>query len=310
MTTYNNRLLFFILIGLIGIFVLAKLFRAPKREGNLKFSLIQVDTASVSEIRLYPASGQREEIRLQRQGGKWLVKNNTMQSEADNGSANSLLHSIVHIQAERIMSRSKDKWDTYKVGDTTGTRVLVFAGGDQPVAEWWIGEAPSQGGVSGGGLSYVRLPGDNEVYAVGGYLNPQFDKAFNDWRNKTFLRLAKEQISSIHATGAAGFSLQKKDAVWTVDEQKADSTLVTRYLNKIYSKNLNDFADNFTASSDPDAVLTIGMDDGKAAVSAWKQDSTWVVSSSQRRGVFFRVRDNVLKEEIWTDPKDLVAKEP
>ena len=95
-----------------------------------------------------------------------------------------------------------------------------------------------------------------------------------------------------------------------MDGQKADSTLVTRYLNKIYSKNLNDFADNFTASSDPDAVLTIGMDDGKAAVSAWKQDSTWVVSSSQRLGVFFRVRDNVLKEEIWTDPKELVAKEP
>lgn len=308
MTTYNNRLLFFILIGLIGIFVLAKVFRAPKREGNLKFSLIQVDTASVSEIRLYPVSGQREEIRLLREGGKWLVKNNVMQSEADNGLANSLLHSIVHIQAERIMSRNKDKWDTYNVGDTTGTRVMVFAGGDQPVAAWWIGEALSQGGVSGGGLSYVRLPGDNEVYAVGGYLNPQFDKAFNDWRNKTFLRLAKEQISSIHATGAAGFSLQKKGAAWTVDGQPADSTQVTRYLDKIYSKNLRDFVDHFTAASDPDAVLTIGMDNGQAIVSAWKQDSTWVVSSSQRPGVFFSVRDNVLKEEIWTDPEELKAK--
>ena len=308
MTTYNNRLLFFILIGLIGIFVLAKVFRAPKREGNLNFSLVQVDTASVSEIRLYPVSGQHEEVRLLREGGKWLVKNNTMQSEADHGLANGLLHSIVHIQAERIISRSKDKWDTYRVGDTTGTRVMVFAGSEQPVAEWWIGEASSPGGVSGGGLSYVRLPGDSEVYAVGGYLNPQFDKAFNDWRNKTFLRLAKEQISSIHATGVAGFSLEKKDAAWVVNGQPADSTKVARYLGNIYSKNLRDFVDHFAASSDPDAVLTISTDNGKTTVSAWKQDSTWVVGSSQRPGVFFSVPDNVLKEDIWTDPEELRVK--
>lgn len=316
MTKLNKRLAM-VLAGLVALYVLTIVFHAAGRESTIQAMTFHTDTSGITEIDLYPYRAGRQEIKLVRQAGRWRVRSGTVDAVPMAGSAESLLSMLANVPTQRLISRRKDKWDEYRVGDTTGSRVVFYRGGN-PVADYFIGEGGSgpgggsgEGGSgsglyggAGAGMSYIRQNGHDEVYAVDNYLNGMVDRTIADWRDRSFLRLYPGAITGISFQGAGGYALAKKDTSWWLRGVHVSKDSVDRYLGRLESYDPGKFADDFTANGSPDrSILFSDTTAPVATVRAWRRpDGSWVVNSSQNLDGYFSVSDSVMSSALWKGP--------
>jgi hypothetical protein len=220
MKKLNNKILIAALVGLVGIFALSRWLRSPGLESNLKKELLSLETASINEVRIKPSNYKPLEVILKREANKWKVFNNQQQAETEVGTVKSMLGVLKDLKVQRLASRKKDKWDTYQVGES-GTLVSVLQNGKQTDIHF----GKSNYG-QGGATTFVRLGNQEEVYAVEGFLDSHFNRTYNDWRNKTFLRLNQSDIAKVifNYAGDSSFVLEKRDSVWYAANQKADDS--------------------------------------------------------------------------------------
>lgn len=290
MKNLNNRILTIIFLALIAVFVLTRLFRSPHLESNVATDLFQLDTATVTQVVIHPHKAPKTEIKLARKAGAWKVTRSGKTAAADQGTVHELLATLMDVRIDRMVSRKKDDWNTYSVGDTSGTHVTVYAG-STPVADFWTGETATGTGPYTQRTSYVRMNSSNDVYqAKDGLLDSYFDREFDAWRDRIFLRTHPADISRIafQYPADSGFTAVKKDSVWMIGSRKADSAKMAGYLSRLRSKYLYTFADDFSPRSAPDEVIT--FENGTkplAEIKAWKQDTGWILNSSYRPDVYF-----------------------
>jgi len=292
---------------LIGILVLLP---------HLPQNLIKMDSAEVSQVKLYPVVEGLQEVSLVREGKKWVVKKDNRSYAAEQSSVIGLLGYLAGLEPQKMVSRKKEKWNGYQVGDSS-TRVVVM--GDDVVAEVRIGKtdfaaAPSSGGFQnpyGGGFgnpfTYVRLEGEEEVYTVSGFLEPSFNRTFNDWRDKSFLRLCQADITSLRFSYPdSSFNATLKNGRWFIDQIATDSAAMKNYLSQLEFKN----ATNFSEDPDPTtpALFTLaigGKNSELATVKAWNAGSDYVLSSSLQPGVYFTSAGSGLMGAIFAGKKSL-----
>lgn len=297
MKKLNNKILIAVLAGLVGIFALARVFRAPAREGNLKKELVTLDTAKTTRIKIYTKESSNP-IVLERSYAKWRLKQNDKNYTPEQGLASSLLISLTKLQPQKMVTRKKEKWADYQVGDSA-TRVQVFEN-ETKVADVRIGKigfnqnamAMQQQQYGGQGMSsytYVRLDDETEVYTVDGFLESYFNRSVNDMRDKSLLRLKDELITKITFNYPdSGFVLEKKGKLWMLGTQEADSIKVKSFLSGLTFKNASAFADDFKGNATGDIAISIdGAAGNLASLQAWKRPTDWVVASSLQQGVFF-----------------------
>lgn len=304
MKRLNNKILIAALLVLVAAFVLTKLLRSPARERNLEEDLLKIDTAGITEVRLYPASDNRKEIKLIKDGKRWKAVQQNVSGAADKNAVTSLLSTLASLKPERIVSRKKEKWDTYNTGDTTGTKVTIFRGSDE--------EHNVVIGKESGGNTYLRRNGEDEVYAASGYLSGVFDKRFSNWRDGSFLRLNPDQVTKIsfHYPADSSFVIEKKDKVWMTGNERADSVAISDYLGKLRSRDLSTFADDFSAAADPDVTVTI---EGKAmtlaTIKGWKRSFyQWVLASNIQPEVHFLDEGPVVVKELFAGKEKFLEK--
>lgn len=308
----SNKILIVALLVLAGVFVLAKIFRSPRLESNLDRTLAQADTSKISHITITQPGAEKTELRLKRNGNRWEVQYDQRTEPASPSAVREVLTSLAGMKAERMVSRKKEKWNTYQVGDSTGTHVVAYAD-KRSVADVWIGKTgfnQSSGMYGGNGFTYVR-PGDgDEVYTVDGFLSPAFSKTFDDWRDKSFLRLRKGDITRItfHYPTDSGFVAEKVDKTWMIGDQKADSVKMENYLNRILSKNLFSFADDFSPEANPDVTIVVERDQQQlAVVKAWKgTDENWVLTSTLQENVYFSSAGSSIIKDLFASKKSLL----
>lgn len=294
MKKLNNKILVVILVVLAALFVLSRVFRASSREGNLPKELVNVDTASVSEIRMYPNSEKNKEVRLLREGKTWTVKMDNRSAIVEKGNVLSAMMNVVHMKPLRLISKKKTKWDEFHVGDTS-TQVK-FMKGEEVVADLRVGkigfnQQPGQQQFSPGGIfTYVRLSNEDEVYTVEGFLESAFNRSYNDWRDKAFLRVKQNLVTKVSFIYPAdsGFVLEKRDKKWWVNNVEADSTKAKNYISQFEFKNASDFADEFQPSGNAQAVIQINGSGGNlATVQAWKRANDWAMNSTHQSKIYF-----------------------
>lgn len=293
MKKLNNKILIGALVGLVGIFALSRWLRSPGLESNVKKELVSLDTASINEVRIKPANYKPLEVILKREVNKWKVFNNQQQAETEIGTVKSMLGVLKDLKVQRLASRKKDKWDTYQVGEN-GTLVSIFQNGKQTDIHF----GKSNYG-QGGATTFVRVGNKEEVYAVEGFLDSHFNRTYNDWRNKTFLRLNQSDIAKVifNYAGDSSFVLEKRDSVWFAANQKADDSKVNSFLSQLSFKTLNDFADGFTSTEKPTATLQIESKNGVlATVQGWKNGEQWILNSSFQNGVYFSTTQSLVKD--------------
>jgi hypothetical protein len=194
---------------------------------------------------------------------------------------NNLISTLAKLKPERMVSRKEEKRATYLVDDSTSIRMTAYDRDAEEIVNWYVGKESQ-------GMTYIRAADENEIYAIGGSLRSPLDKDFDSWRDKTFLRVSTSDIHAItfKYPSDSGFVLRNNSGKWMIDDRPADSAMVQQYVNKLRSRNLNDFA-KVPPSSAPDVTVTI--DGGKpATIKAWKgADEQWTLTSSIQPGVYF-----------------------
>jgi hypothetical protein len=305
MKRFNNRILIILLLFLAAAFVLTKVFRSPALERNLNDDLLRIDTASITAIKLYPASEQRKEIALVRQGKGWNVILDNKSVKAEAVRVKDLLLSMGQVEVDRMVSRRKEKWDSYNVGDTSAIQLIAVDGSNELI-NLYIGK---QQGTS----TYVRLNDADEVYEVSGLPRSTVDKKFKDWRDKSFLRTDRNAITKITFKYPAdsGFVVEKRDNVWMIANERADSTSIENYLNKLRSKDIGSFADDFKPSDSPDVTVTIESSTNPVAtINGWKPSFyRWILSSSRQPDTYFSDEGQVVARELFPGRKTFFGTE-
>jgi hypothetical protein len=298
MKQFNNKILIAILLLLAVAFVFTKLFRSPARESNLEADLLKIDTSQVTEVKLH-LPHHKADIQLMKEGKRWNAIQHGKTAATEGYPVNNLLQAMVNIKPERVVSRKKEKWDTYGVSDSTSIAAVVMAG-SRELARWHIGKESE-------GLTYLRPAGEDNVYAVAGAPRVAFDKTFNDWRDKSLLRLKKDLITKISFQYPAdsSFVLEKKDKDWTIGGVKADSAKVEKFLDKLRAKDHSAFADTYNATTPPDVTLTFFNGEAtQATVKAWRHTFyQWILNSSQQPDVYFSDEGGVLARELLVSRK-------
>ncbi len=294
----NNWILIGLLGGLVLVFIGMKIFRSPTLESNLPENLTEVDSSKVTELIVFPGKDRGTEIHLSRSGKDWVLKTGDRTGHLEQGRGNTSLQSLMNLKPQRVLTKRKEKWNEFGVGDSTGTRVKVIEG-NSVQSDVWIGRTGfSQS--TGGGYTYVRLNGENEVYSVDGFLEGQFNLGFNDWRDKSFSRLKRDSIDKItfRYPADSSFILEKKNGKWKMGVVAADSAVVSSYLGGMEYKNIPSFAE-VPPPGNAAAVITFESNSKiLATLEGWPGSGPWTVRSSKQPDTFF-VSDASMTKEVW-----------
>lgn len=306
----TNTILLIVLLLLLSAFVLTRMFRTPGLESSLDMRSFSVDTAAISSINFRLPEGEHLEYQLRRKGNSWTVALGETTSKARQFEIFTLLQSLNNVKPERVVTRKKDKWDDYEVSDSTGVQLTLLGKDDEKLAEWLVGRASQ-------GLTYIRRSDDEVVYAVDGNIRSKVAKDFNHWRDRTFLKVNKEEISRLTFIYPAdsGFVMEKGAHTWMIDGQEADSATVESYLRKIQTKDLTQFENGFVSTSEPDVTLIFeGSARPRVEVKGWKNShDEWILTSSLQEGVYFHdttfVKDLFLGKEWFLNEDGITDNE-
>lgn len=316
---YNQGVIIGILVGLI-IFYLEiesfKLLISIREESTLKTELVDIDTSKVTKIILYPTSEGRAEIKFYKEGKDWKISKGKVTAEPEANAVKSLLAMLQEIKTQRLASREKSKWAEYNLTDTAATRVKVYEG-DKTSLDIFIGKFTYQqsnnpynkmygGGVTG--TTYVRLAGENEIYAVDGFLSFSFNRQFNTFRNQVLARFDKPNVTKIsfRYPGDSSFIVTLENKHWMIDNQVADSTKVSEYLNSLAYKNASSFDDNYVPSISPQYQLIVeGKDMKTLTVDAYLRNvNDYILNSNQNSKSWFSSPYKGLYSEVFKNKKD------
>ncbi len=253
----NTRRLLIVFLALLGVFVLSQLFSPKRATRSFRTDLVQVDTAKVTAMTLYPRSEGHQPVTFVRTEGGWTVSNGLLQVEADAGAVRGALGQMLDITPDRLVSRRKDGWAEFNVTDSLATRIRLQEG-RKTVLDLYVGRFSIQRDIQDA-ISYVRLGGEDEVYATAGLLSLGFDRGFNAWRNRTIVRIEPEQIERVFFEYPAdsGFVLARQEEGWMIDGAETDSASVARFLNRLRNLVSQNFADGAVVPEPGTFVLRI-----------------------------------------------------
>ena len=304
MKKFSNTVLLIALVVLVGIFVLSRVFRSSRLDSNIRKELVKLDTARVTEVRVKSSATEGEELKLIKTGGRWKVVSGSREAMTEPGVVSSMLGVAMNLNVQRLVSRKKEKWETFEVGENS-TRVTIFDGSEK-LADFRVGkfgfpQGQQQGSGIQGMYTYVRLTNEDEVYTSEGFIASHFNRSFDQWRDKTFLKVNQDVGRIEFVYPDSSFVLEKRDSIWFAGNEQAVDSKVNQYLNKIKFKNISEFEEGIVQPGGTPLQLQIAGAAGiLATAQAWpKGGDDWVLSSTFQDGVYFSGKRNGVIKEIF-----------
>ncbi len=290
---FNNRQLSITLAVLALLYLVSWAVDRPSNSSFEK-NLVVVDTSRVDRLVIH-RPGEDTPIQLSKVSGDWQVS--TPGGETYPASASLLetaLNTLVNLTATQLVSKREETLSNYEVTDSTGVRVEVYEG-DSQEADITFGRSQYQ---QNGMMTYVRPTDNYEVFLVGGFINSNFNKDVNEWRDKILLKGPNSQWTAMRFNYPADSSFSMLRGVnnrWMLpDSMELDVTKVNRYLNRITNLKGREFVDAPGTTAQMSVEITTAS--GPMEVKAFPaSDSTYVLSSSLNQGTYFD------GEDIWED---------
>lgn len=301
----KNKTLLTIFISLLVVFLTSQ-FVFEKKKRTFKTELIQLDTSAITSILLYPKSDNQEEMLLIKEDDFWAISKGNVTNRANQGAASSVLRNLALIKTKRVASKSPDKWADYEVEETSGSRIKAYAG-DKLLEDFIVGRF-NFNQQTRQGVSYVRLTGENEVYAVDGFLSMTLSQGFDAYRNKEILKVNQADLTQISINRAGTTTiLQKKGTVWTQDGVPVDSTTIDNYINGLQSISGNTFADDFEDLQTNEMLFkTLALEGNNIAtpilIKAFRdttRTAPFVIQSSLNPNNYFESVENGIFEQLF-----------
>ena len=299
---------------LAGLFVVLLLivayllFFKSGEERSFRKDLVNIDTAKVNEIYIYPKN-KKEEIYLKKDASGWKVKiAGDKYVPAQKNKVVNMLNDLMKVKPAGLAARDNSKWHEFQV-DSSGTRIKVMENGE-PSLDIVIGRFAFQqpNSVS----TYVRLSNDVDVYRTDGYLGISFSRSANDFRNSTVIESNKTKWAklSYRYPSDSSFVLVHQEKRWKIGNTLTDSLKTEQLLNSLGHVTSTDFNDNFTPGqfTQPAYDLVIDLNDTTSIrVNAFIDSSKVILHSSQNPESYFTAKKDLLSR-IFLSPQRLLKK--
>jgi hypothetical protein len=312
----NIKWLAVVFVLLLAVVVLVTLIdnkSTINQNRTFNSQLTDFDTSKVNSLIIYPKS-KKEKIQLIKTGKDWNIAIGKKSYTAEENAVKGMLNSLFALKATRIAARYKSQWNEFEVSDSSATHVQLMAD-KKTVADIYIGKfsykQPENANPymqqRGTMTSYVRVAGDDEVYAVEGILAMAFNREANDFRNHTLIKSQKENLTKLNFSSPGGsFNLIKKGKSWMVDGLIADSATVASYLSSVaWLSNSNFIDESLIESNSPDYELTIEGDNmpQPIKIKAFRADTAnvYALNSSLNEGSYFSAKASGLMDKIFVD---------
>ncbi len=326
MMKMNNKTLLIVLVALAAVWGIYKIIDSKRGERTFKKDVISIDTGDIHTILLYPKANGHQEIKLAKTSSdEWQLSFDGKNMEADLSSVNQVITNLLSIKPFRLAAKKKDKWTKYEVTDSLGTRVKALNKSGEVIADLYVGkfsvkqrQAPQgmqfQQNNNITGISYIRMNGEDEVYASEGFLTMAFNQEAKSFRNKLVTKFNKDDITSIVLSYPAdsGFSINKVDSIWMIDSKPIDEKLLTGYLNGLSNITNNSFDDNFQETASPVYVVTInGNNMPPISIKAYAglSENELILHSSQNPKAYFKTDKKGIFNKIFIPRSKLVPNE-
>lgn len=287
--TTKNLLIVLVVLGVA--FAASQLTKRSGKTKALRSELVSIDTAQVSKIEISSLQG---EVVLSDSPEGWKVQlEDGSQKETKEGSVTALIASLQGIKPGRLAAKSPDKWKDYQV-DSTGTQVKVYEK-DELSTDIIIGRFGMEGQQRF--YSFVRLNGDNEVYAAPNFMGMSIGKDAASFRDNTVFRFKKDSLTSIKFDYPdSSFSLNKNEK-WFLGDNIADSTSVAKYLNSLNFVSSKNFYDGVLSENPLQTVTFSYSNRPELVLNAYQVDSSLVLASSENKNELFK--DQSVIEKIY-----------
>ena len=297
-----------IVFGVLLVLVIIFFVTDGKNERTFRTELVSIDTASVSEILIYPRSNEYKEVKLFKSQDSWkVVLNDGKEVPAPDSKIENLLNSLIGIKPNRLAARGQEKWHEFEV-DSVGTRVKVLESGDVTL-DIILGRFAFQQPRTMN--TYVRLFNDTDVYEVDGFLTGTFNQGANSFRDNTVVKGGMDDWEKLTFKYPAdsSFSLVKFNDEWFLNDEPTDSVTTTNSLRSLERLTNNNFIDDFDKSILSAPVYSVSIqsaENPEVTVNGYVKDSLFVINSSLNPDSYFDGSKNNFADRIFLGKKKFI----
>jgi|GEM_PF-3679846 len=311
----NNLILIIAFLILAGVFGAYHFLDFGKNERSFRSEFFSLDTALVNKITLYPKNERHVEVVLKRADNGWLVsREGAIDAPVQSGKIKNTLTSLTQMKPSRVVANKQAKWADYEIEEGVATHVIVETS-DGEKADFYVGKY-SINQQTQASLTYIRVTGENEVYAANGFFNMAFDQSHDQWRDNRCMTINDYQsVSKVdfsYPKPIENFSLQKQDDKWLLTKaisdsnvEETDKTKVENYLRSLAIVNGTFFLDGFKASNEAKTTLTVEAGGETYTVDSYEiEPNRFAVIGSQYPNNIFRTDSNQIIKRVFKQPAD------
>ena len=298
-----------IFIIILVVFAIVIIYNFTNQKKNARTDFGQIDTALITRFSVFPLNENRKEVTFFKENNKWFVQKYNVKSDTKLEIVRHILTEIKNMKPSKLLAESEKKQIDFEVNDTLANRLKIYYSEDE-VLDLLIGkitfrqnqnieisENGKQNNISA--TSYVRIYGEDEIYAVEGFLAFTFNQTFNTWRNQTIINVKKENLTklSFKYPADSGFQIQKKDSVWIIGSKKTNKKKINEFLNLLSDINNYQFIDNYKISDIPVYEFTVeGNNMQPVIVKCYPGpvESVFIIHSSANPDAYFTSKKNEL----------------
>ncbi|MEW5922805.1 MAG: DUF4340 domain-containing protein [Candidatus Zixiibacteriota bacterium] len=224
---------------------------------------------SDEEINRIDILGPEDTLMFRLDGANWYVTIDSLYRRADTMAVRNMIKTAIDMKVGNVISQNAERRKDFMVDDTGGN-LIRFYRDDRLLSEIIIGK-PANDYTH----TYIRKPGEDEVYLANGLLTYAYRRQKTQWFDKTIFSIPPVTINSVELDyDKKAYKLWQADSVWFYGERPfrdsslADTIKTRIFLTSICNLNANDFvnaADSGLIDFDnPSLTLKISLADGTA----------------------------------------------
>lgn len=280
--------------GVFAVVLIALvLYIVLRRSDRMQYDVPTVDSVEASSILAITIEEANSTIEMSRDGDEWYILPDRF--KVDPGMASDMIDSIAEFELTDLVSTSKS-YERYELDDAKAMKI-VASGSNTDLLEFYLGKrAPSYN------HSYVRLPGDDNVYHAATDLRRVFDKDIGTLRDKNVLAFTRGDVVRIGVTTPERELQLSKSTSQVSTENQAGSALewtasdgsewapekIDELLDRIDDLRCTSFVEDTQANlGDPILVLQIQTQQQNTLSLFEKQDDSYPATSSQTPFAFY-----------------------
>ena len=176
----------------------------PRADGEIAAVFEGVSEASVTELRMSNESG---ELVLAGGAGAWTVND----LRTDSGTVTRFWNVLTGLEVGDLVASNPANHGRMGVADDGGAVLEIDIGGETRTVV--VGDQGPRFGTT-----YVRLPGQDEVYVADGDLRSHLQRELADWQNRVVVRIDTSAVARVEIErDGEMYALVRGDSLWTFE---------------------------------------------------------------------------------------------